>query len=101
GRERALVLQGAVLAGMLHIGDVLAGQDREPEPLLGVAPDQVGQQAGTQVADVRAAVGYGAAGVDPQDAVPGGPDRFGLPGPRVVEVEDLPSLREAGARGAE
>ena len=36
-----------VVGEMTDVGDVLAGQDREVVPVLGVAPDQVGEQVGS------------------------------------------------------
>ena len=55
-------------------------------------PDQVGQQVGAQVADVRGAVHGRPAAVDAQAAPAGWLDRLNLPGPGVIEPQHAPSL---------
>ena len=91
-------IEVAVVREVPHVGDVLAARDQQPVPL-GGAPDQVGQQVGTQVPDVRVAVHGRAAGVDAETATAGGLDLLELPGPGVIETEHTRQPRVAAGPG--
>lgn len=90
---------GLVVVGQVpHVGDVLAADDRQLAAFRG-PPDQVGQQIGAQVADVRGAVHGRPAGVDAQAVPAGWPDWLDLPGPGVIEPQHAPSLWAAAGQG--